>query len=266
MIRFLKTCCLLCLLSLSLSAQEPAEQATNFTGNNADWQVVTQQFDDDPLMAEMVLVPVGTFMMGADDSNLDQQPIHEQTIETPFWLDKYEITRGQYQQCINADICTETLPSQYSTADDQPINNVTWYQAQTFCEWRGMRLPTEIEWEFAARGVDSWRYPWGDEWNPDNVVYFYNSGEVTAPVGSRPQGASWVGALDMSGNVYEWTDAYFLHYPLNEDSTGYKTRRMLRGGAFGSYLKGTLTGAMRFWHNPDAAFDGSGIRCAFTLE
>ena len=114
-----------------------------------------------------------------------------------------------------------------------------WFEAVTHCESRGARLPTEAEWEYTARGPDGLVYPWGNDFEADNTVYAGNSGDLPAPVGSRPGGVSWVGAFDMSGNVWEWVSSIYTDYPYNaadgrEKSLGNESSsvRALRGGGW----------------------------------
>ncbi len=211
----------------------------------------------------MVLVPAGS-----TEGDLDEQPVHEQHFDMPFWIDKYEVTRAHYQVCVAAGACEETSPSQYSTEDNQPINRVTWFQAHDHCEARGARLPTEAEWEYAARGPDGLVYPWGNEYDASKVIGAddptYGDKKV-APVGSRPEGASWVGAMDMSGNLWEWTSSLYKDYPYSadsEDDSNNSNKRVLRGGSFGN-TSGDLRGAYRSWFVPSYVNDFYiGVRCA----
>ncbi len=226
------------------------------------WIPRIEAFDD----VEMALVPAGCFMMGSESGEADEKPVHEICFDAPFWIDRYEVTRALYGACVAAGGCTETPPSDYSTAPEQPINRVTWFQAKAYCDWRGVRLPTEAEWEYAARGVSNWRYPWGDEWNAGNVVHSGNSNDQTAPVGSRLRGASWVGALDMSGNVWEWVSSLYLPYPYDEDDGRENTQdtnspRVLRGGSFGGTAD-NLRAPDRFRDVPGGAINDFGFRCA----
>lgn len=239
--------------------------AEGFAGGNDDWEPVTWVLEDDPTGATMVLVPPGCFMMGSETYD-DEQPVHEQCFEEPFWIDETEVTRGQWQACVDAGVCRTRETNQYSERDLQPVNNVSWYDAVTFCEWRGARLPMEREWEYAAAGPDGLVYPWGDTFNGELVVYSGNSGNQTADVGSRSGGVSWVGALDLSGNVWEWVSSKYLPYPYalgdgREDLTGDDTR-VLRGGSFVNFVDVNLRAAIRLRNYPAFENNFNGFRCA----
>ena len=134
-----------------------------------------------------------------------------------------------------------------------------------------MTLPSEKQWEYAARGVESWAYPWGNEYDVERVIgaddptYMSNS---TAPVGSRPDGVSWVGAMDMSGNLWEWTSTAYGVYPYTQEDEQLNNKdvsRILRGGSFGTPANG-LRSAFRFSWNPADIDNYFGIRCAFSLN
>jgi formylglycine-generating enzyme required for sulfatase activity len=161
--------------------------------HNSDWTSKYQTFDS----IEMVLVPVGCFMMGSDDGDADEKPVTKQCIQKPFWIDKTEVTNQQYGSTGRIK------------GDNHPRDSVTWFKARDFCKSRNERLPTELEWEYAARGPDSFVYPWGNDFVPDNLVYYVNSGTSSLDVGSRPNGHSWVGAFDLMGNVWEWTSSLY---------------------------------------------------------
>jgi serine/threonine-protein kinase len=165
---------------------------------------------------EMVLVPTGCFVIGDDGEGV------EWCFAEPFWIDVTEVTNAEYG--VASELCAE-----YSSAGGQPRICVDSFEASAHCESRGARLPTEAEWEYAARGPDGLVYPWGDDFVADNVVYA--RGE-TAPVGSKPGGASWVRALDMSGNVWEWvTSPRVLRGGSWEDVSTYILRADTRGRA-----------------------------------
>jgi formylglycine-generating enzyme required for sulfatase activity len=198
-------------------------------------------------------VPGGAFLMGAPEdateAGKDEQPQHE-VLLSPYWIDATEVTIDQYKLCVAEDVCeapyTRTTYDD-PTKDDHPITYISWDQAVAYCAWVAeksgwdVRLPTEAEWEKAA-GWDParqthLRYPWGEELDEDLV----HLGNRSAPVGSYPDGASPYGALDMSGNVWEWVyDWYDKDYydkgdmppdPTGPDSGRY---RVMRGGAYDS--------------------------------
>lgn len=216
---------------------------------NADWTPIEREFDG----VMMVLVPTGCFMMGEDGDG------GEQCFDEPFWIGQTEVTNAQYGSIG----CSE-----WSSEPDQPRNCVSWFDAHDFCEVRGGRLPTEAEWEYVARGPDGWIYPWGDEFIADNASYSGNSDGHTVDVSSYPDGASWVGALDIAGNVWEWTNSLFEPYPYDLDDgreadTGNRIdiERVLRGGAFFN-TSDNLRTVVRFGGIPNFEVDFIGFRCA----
>lgn len=216
---------------------------------NADWIPVGQDFAGVP----MVQVPPGCFLMGHADGRRNERPVHRQCFATAFWIDQTEVTNAQYGS-------TGAFPG-----DQRPRENLTWFEARDFCAARGGRLPTEAEWEYAARGPSNWLYPWGDVMNPQALVFDQNSGNQTADVGSRPAGASWVGALDMSGNVLEWVSSQYRPYPYRatdgrEDLTDTAALRVYRSG-WGSYIDQGVSAPIRFFDRPDYRDWFIGFRC-----
>jgi formylglycine-generating enzyme required for sulfatase activity len=184
----------------------------------------------------MVMVPAGTFPMGADLTPPgDESPGHSVTLPT-YWIDRYEVTNARYRKCVEAGLCNEPQDLRFfddvATAD-HPVVFVTWYEADAYCSWLNERLPTEAEWEKAARGTEGRDYPWGNEPSPDKL----NAGlrfDGTLPVGSFLEGASPYGALDMAGNVWEWTADWYLPYPgskFQSDLFGEKYK-VVRGGSW----------------------------------
>ncbi len=219
---------------------------------NADWTPVIEEFDG----VEMALVPAGCFMMGSEDGGDDEKPVHEVCFEEPFWIDVYEVTNKQYGS------------EGYYSGSTRPRESVTWTEAVAHCESRSARLPTEAEWEYAARGPDGLAYPWGNEFVPDNVVYYGNSDVHTWWVGSKPGGISWVGAFDMSGNVEEWVSTWYAPYPYNpadgreeRSNPGGYDGRVLRGGSWYSNSS-DLHIANRSRYYPVNTWTFSGFRCA----
>jgi formylglycine-generating enzyme required for sulfatase activity len=226
---------------------------------NAAWTPVERVIDS----VTMVYVPTGCFMMGSTRFD-DEKPIHEVCITEPFWLDKTEVTQAQFA----ASGGVKANPNGF-TGDNRPVERITWWEAEAYCrEKRGGRLPTEAEWEFAARGPDGLVYPWGDAFVGANVVYGDNSGGQTGNVGNdiRVVGASWVGALDMSGNVWEWTSSLYKNYPYDatdgrEDLTATGSR-VLRGGSWGGSDSNFFRGAIRNYGSPSYSNGLRGFRCA----
>ena len=246
---------------------------------NADWTPQIRAFDG----VEMVLVPPGCFRMGSTDAQIDaamalyrqktgntaerwwftdQQPVHEVCFDQPFWIDRYEVMNGQF-----ARFGGQAGRASARTDADRPRERITWFEARDFCALRGARLPTEAEWEYAARGPDGLVYPWGNTFVAENVVYWDNSGGQTANVGSRPGGASWVGALDLSGNVWEWVadwydEAYYSASPrVNPQGPASGANRVLRGGSW-FYFEVIVRAAGRYGVEPGDEDIGDGFRCA----
>lgn len=228
---------------------EPPVTATPVT-RNTDWKPQLQTFEGVP----MVFVPAGCFMMGLETGRRDERPVTRQCVSA-FWIDQTEVTNGAYGSEGNFK------------GASRPRENLTWEEAAGFCAKRGARLPTEAEWEYAARGPDNLIYPWGNTLDPDRLVYDKNMvNNETSPIGSKPTGVSWVGALDLSGNVYEWVNSLYKPYPYNasdgrESTTDREGSRVFRGG-WQSYQDHAAGGTMRFRANPTSRDWHIGFRCA----
>ena len=231
----------------------------NAIAQNSDWIPQERDFDG----VTMVLVPAGCFMMGSTTGSSDETPVHEQCFDTPFWIDTYEVTQAQF-----AEFGGQKANANRLTGDELPVERITWFEARDYCELRGGRLPTEREWEYAARGPNNLTYPWGNDFVADNVVYRENSNSRTAPVGSRPNGASWVGAMDMSGNVREWVSSLYGAYPYNatdESVSDNSNARVLRGGSWGDDLAGVRS-VFRYGNIPAFRYFLVGLRCVRSQE
>ncbi len=199
-----------------------------------------------------VYIPAGTFHMGGFDVRAapDEFPAHDVTLDA-YWMDQIEVTNVMYQLCVSAGVCT--LPQNLGTArkakyfydpafKDYPVVYVTWGQAKTYCEWTGRRLPTEAEWERAARGDDMRTFPWGEDKADYRFVNFNMLVTDTSRVGSYPLGASPFGVLDMAGNVAEWTNDIYsptfyastleMFNPVGPTSSS-SLKRVVRGGSLG---------------------------------
>ncbi len=192
----------------------------------------------------MVLVPAGEFTMGSNEGNEDEKPVHRVSLDA-YYLDKYEVTVGQYAKFLEARGVNG--PPMWTTMDQpphqkRPVVNVDWSDASTYCEWAGKRLPTEAEWEKAARGTDGRTYPWGNE-PPDPFRANYgkekwNNHAVLVPVGQLKDGKSPYGIYDLAGNVWEWvSDWYDPDYYTTSPSRNPKgpengKYKVLRGGSW----------------------------------
>lgn len=216
----------------------------------------------------MVLVPPGCFTMGSEFGRADERPMHTICFFEPFWLDKFEVTQAQF-----ASFGGVTASPRAFVGDNRPVDQITWFEARDYCAKRGGRLPTEAEWEYAARGPDNWTYPWGATFAETNGVYLGNSGRQTRDVGSVPIGTSWVGALDMSGNVWEWTSSQHKPYPYDatdgreaDDASTNNVRRVLRGGAWSVTDAANLRATARFIYFPVSSDASSGVRCARDVD
>jgi formylglycine-generating enzyme required for sulfatase activity len=251
-------------------------RARTFTGTrNRDWQPVTTTFPDSPIPElPFCLVPVGRFQMGSKDGHYDDEtPVHEQRIPQPYWIAQHPVTNAEWRRAVQAGAVREPSDVRWyndAAMKDCPVVNVDWFLARDFAQWMGCRLPTEAEWEYAARGVESWRYPWGNEWEDGKrVIWSETSGGKPNPISSKPEGVSWVGALHLIGNVWEWTGSLYSGYPYvasdgRERDTGDSTdvQRVLRGGSWGIVGTDLLRAANRDQFAPDVRDYYVGFRCA----
>jgi formylglycine-generating enzyme required for sulfatase activity len=263
------------------------EQAKSDTLSlNSDWVPFEKDFDG----VTMVLVPAGCFEMGVNDAQATQVlneianvlpdiwqagmneferwfASHEVCFNSPFWIDKYEVTQAQFTQFGGAKEIENLF-----TGIDRPVDSISWHEAYDYCELRGASLPSEAQWEYAARGVESWIYPWGNQFVSDNVVYAATSNNETAIVGSRPEGASWIGAMDMSGNVWEWVNSIYALYPYTtEDGRERHSNfafRVFRGGSvlIPQDIIVTLRSSFRIRSMPNQTYDDIGFRCVRSVD
>jgi formylglycine-generating enzyme required for sulfatase activity len=223
---------------------------------------------------QMVYIPEGKFLMGSEQ---------RKTYLNAYWIDRTEVTNAMFAQCVLAGVCNSPKSKDYGVSlyGNYPVIWVSWYQAETYCQWARRRLPTEAEWEKAARGVDGRIYPWGNdpivgnqlnfcdknckyEWRRSSIDDGYSE---LAPVGSYPAGASPYGALDMGGNVLEWVADWFqkiipsnapIRNPLGPPSG---TKRALRGGSFNN-TEFFVRVFARSGNEPNLTYGNVGFRCA----
>lgn len=224
-----------------------------------------------------VVVPGGRFWMGcheAVDAECadDEKPAREVDV-AEFRIDRTEVTAAGYRACVAAGACVPAPAAPECTSssrdtDEHPVNCVTWEEAGAYCAWAKGRLPREAEWEKAARGTDRRKYPWGNQGIPEagrvaNIcdaacslrwrLESYDDGfATTAPVGTYPEGASPYGALDMGGNVWEWTAELY----------GETASRVIRGGSWNNQARNTRT-SIRSGFRPEARAPTVGFRCAY---
>jgi eukaryotic-like serine/threonine-protein kinase len=218
----------------------------------------------------LVYVPGGTFKMGSETGNDDERPLHEVTLDA-FWIDRLEVTNAQYAKCMSGDQCDAPAETKSHTRelyygdnqyDNYPVIYVSWNDADKYCSWAGGQLATEAQWEYAARGMNGYTYPWGDDLPNDTLLNYNQKINDTTKVGSYPSGASWVGALDLAGNVWEWVQDWYGPYTSSSQTnpTGSTTgiSRVLRGGAWNNF-ESDVRSTRRYSSTPDVYF---GFRCA----
>ena len=197
---------------------------------------------------ELQLVPVyaGRFLMGSKETDQnalpDEKPLHE-VVLADYWIGKNPVTVSQYARFVEVSGYKYQFKQNLTSKANHPMAGLTWEDAQAFCAWIGGRLPTEAEWEKAARGTDGRTYPWGDKWFTNNANTDELGIEGTSPIFLCPKGVSPYGCLDMSGNVWEWcSDWYAKNYYKRSPSVSPQGPekgfyRVIRGGSWANLPK-----------------------------
>lgn len=244
----------------------------------------------------MIYIPAGNFTMGSDTGESDEGPAHEVYLDA-YWIDRTEITNAMYALCVEAGACQPPIENgSYTRASyygnslfaDYPVIFVDWEMANSYCQWAGARLPTEAEWEKAARGENAQTYPWGEAWDvvSRKRLNFADKRNVemasdfsaddgyrdTAPVGSYPAGQSPYGVYDLAGNVWEWASdwydpLYYLDSPQNNPAgpagpTEEITQRSMRGGGWVAANEHVFHTYNRHGEEPTKYSSSIGFRCA----
>jgi len=252
-----------------------------YTPGEAKALLRDQQWEE---VREMVSIPAGVFTMGSDNprTNKENRPAHQVRTHA-YRINKYPVTQAQYALFVAAKKYRPPINWKGGHIpgglEMHPVTMVSWYNARDYCTWAGKRLPTEAEWEKAARGTDARSWPWGDSMNPENLNTYYKVGRTTA-VTAYPQGASPYGVMDMAGNVQEWVADQFAPYPgtpapgeifqAKEIAPDYQRGSdekerlvyfVMRGGSWKSDPFSTYT-YHRNYSLPNYASDFFGFRCA----
>lgn len=238
----------------------PLTLAEHGVTRNAVWTPYAEERNG----ALMALAPKGCFMMGSSDDANNEKPAHRVCFERPFWFDVYKVTQEKF-----ARLGGEAVEASDLAGDNRPRENVTWSEADAFCRKRGLRLPTEAEWEYAARGPDALRYPWGNAFADENTQYSGIPVDHTWDVGSRPGTGSWLGVYNLTGNIGEWTADWYSETYYSTVTDGMVNpigpekgkSRVVRGGSW-SGTGNFVRAAYRSPENPDRRSGRLGFRCA----
>jgi formylglycine-generating enzyme required for sulfatase activity len=243
--------------SAAASGTTPAVEAT---------AIPTKEISEVPMIA----IPAGEFTMGNDSGDGDETPAHKVSVDA-FEIDKFEVTNEQFRVFVDQTGHVSTAEKAGESATwrtyaegkpNHPVVLVSWNDAVAYCEWAGKRLPTEAEWEKAARGPEGFIYPWGNEWATGKANTEESGYRGTTIVGSFPDGASPYGLMDMAGNVSEWTSDWYEAYPGSTCTSGYfgKKYRVIRGGGWFSDAHLVRT-TERSCSTVDLHNDDVGFRC-----
>jgi formylglycine-generating enzyme required for sulfatase activity len=280
-----------------IQQQTAAAEATTFWLDRnqivANLEGDTQPVRPVPQDDDMALIPMGRFLMGSADGDQDERPLRTVYVDS-FRLDRFEVTVDQFRQCVEMGKCrtphyggaayrlaheANYLNWEQPGRDAHPINGVSWYDAQDYCHWASKRLPTEAEWEWAARSADGRLYPWGDEQATCERAIIDEGGdgcghEMAWPVGSRAAGVSPFGVYDLAGNLWEWTADWYSRdfYGRGEDVNPFNDTqtdglKVLRGGSMADQNPRIHRSTNRLGYPPEQRYDYTvGFRCAATIQ
>jgi formylglycine-generating enzyme required for sulfatase activity len=235
-------------------------------------------------LSEMVTIPAGFFTMGSNEGPEDERPAHQVALGT-YAIDRFPVTNARYAEFLNAAVANVSRLYDIDDRDarihyrgerwiadagyeNHPAVEVPWAGAVAYCAWRGKRLPTEAEWEKAARGTDARRYPWGNEIPASRHARYASAYNDTAAVDAYPAGASPYGVRDMSGNAWEWVSSAYRPYPYRGDDGREDVKpgpvRGTRGGGHDSPASEITTTqrGLTLSRNPSAGHHNIGFRCA----
>ncbi len=220
----------------------------------------------------LIRIPAGAFTMGAEDAQAapDEKPVRQVSLPD-YWIGRTEVTNAQFQRFVSE---TGYQAGEVWEAEAEkwgpkaPVLGVSWEDAQAYCQWAGLRLPTEAEWEKAARGADASRYPWGPKWELQKAWVLDSSAAKVREVGSLPGGASPFGCLDMAGSANEWCQEWYDRYPGNthQDPSFGTDYRVSRGGCWYSNGPEETRTSARQRFIPTERINGNGFRVARSAD
>jgi len=219
----------------------------------------------------MVEISAGWFVMGNDEGTQSAQPAHMVYLDA-YAIDRTEVTRIEFARFIAAVVppVIQWDVEELSRNPNEPVAGVIWREADAYCRWAGKRLPTEAEWEKAARGTNGLIYPWGNEWDPSRANTTESGLVGVVPVGSYTRGASPYGVLDMAGNVAEWVADYFdpNYYDISPDQNPTGPNKILDHGLRGGSFASTYNQVTTFFRDSSHSVKPNprnGFRCAISL-
>jgi len=253
----------------SYEERDQFERALVLLGGEWDWNLEKKLFlerkkEEILERQEMVYIPAGEFLMGSSNGFSNEKPLHKVYVKA-FWIDKYPVTVGEYREFVKLT-GHKSEPDEYRPeeefSDDMPITYVSWNDASAYASWMGKRLPTEAEWEKAARGTDGREWPWGNEWDREKLASREGNHTAPVPVGKFPGGQSPYGVMDMAGNVWEWTSDSERPYPY-EGPFEDENLKIFRGGSW-SHDKKYARCSMRYTAGQDGWANDLGFRCVMS--